>query len=62
MQCKCEDSKRDDIANYIHDMSRGLADMARANGLPSLTLILELAAIEAMVARAEQERAERKAA
>jgi hypothetical protein len=50
MQCK-----PDDIANYIHDMSRDLADMARQHGLPSLTLILELAAIEAMIANAERE-------
>jgi|307.fasta_scaffold3212375_1 hypothetical protein len=55
-------SKHDDIANYIHDMSRDLADMAREHGLPSLTLILELAAIEAMIARTERERAQRDAA
>ena len=55
-------SMHDDVANYIHDMSRDLADMARANGLPSLTLILELAAIEAIIANAERERDERQAA
>ena len=57
MQCTQED-----VANYIHDMSRDLADMAREHGLPSLTLILELAAIEAIIARAEGEREEREAA
>jgi len=43
-------------------MSRDLADMAREHGLPSLTLILELAAIEAVIARAERERDQRDAA
>ena len=52
----------DDVVDYIHDMSRDLADMARENGLPSLTLILELAAIEALIARAEREREQREAA
>ena len=56
------DAKPDDTAAYIHDLSRNLADLAREHGFPCLSLILELAAIEALTAREQARDGEQQAA